>query len=61
MKITFLVGYNVLSFWLWLKKLNGLKKRRTVRLITVEPRYNELYNEAFGITNDFLYPSNSKT
>ena len=28
---------------------------------TVEPRYNEpLYNEVLGITNDFLYPSNSK-
>ena len=28
---------------------------------TVEPRYNEpLYNEVLGVTNDFLYPSNSK-
>ena len=28
---------------------------------TEEPRYNEpLYNEVLGITNDFLYPSNSK-
>ena len=28
---------------------------------TVEPRYNEpLYNEVLGITNDFLYPNNSK-
>ena len=28
---------------------------------TVEPWYNEpLFNEVFGITNDFLYPSNSK-
>ena len=27
----------------------------------MEPRYNEpVYNEVFGITNDFLYPSNSK-
>ena len=27
----------------------------------VEPRYNEpLYDEVLGITNDFLYPSNSK-
>ena len=26
-----------------------------------EPRYNEpLYNEVLGITNDFLYSSNSK-
>ena len=35
----------------------GLLKNKT----TVEPRYSEpLYNEVFGITNDFLYPSNSK-
>ena len=28
---------------------------------TVEPRYNEpLYNEVPRMTNDFLYPSNSK-
>ena len=28
---------------------------------TVEPRYKEpLYNEVFRMTNDFLYPSNSK-
>ena len=28
---------------------------------TVEPRCNEpLYNEVLGITNDFLYPNNSK-
>ena len=28
---------------------------------TVEPRYKEpLYNEVLGITNDVLYPSNSK-
>ena len=28
---------------------------------TVEPRYNEpLYNEVLRLTNDFLYPSNSK-
>ena len=28
---------------------------------TVEPQYNEpVYNEVLGITNDFLYPSNSK-
>ena len=28
---------------------------------TVEPRYNEtLYNEVLRMTNDFLYPSNSK-
>ena len=28
---------------------------------TVERRYNEpLYNEVLGITNDFLYPRNSK-
>ena len=28
---------------------------------TVEPQYNEpLYNEVLGITNDFLYLSNSK-
>ena len=28
---------------------------------TVEPRYNEpLYDEVLGITNDLLYPSNSK-
>ena len=28
---------------------------------TVEPRYNEpLYNEVVDITNDFLFPSNSK-
>ena len=27
----------------------------------MEPRYNEtLYNEVLRITNDFLYPSNSK-
>ena len=27
----------------------------------MEPRYNEaLHNEVLGITNDFLYPSNSK-
>ena len=27
----------------------------------MEPRYNEpLHNEAFRMTNDFLYPSNSK-
>ena len=27
----------------------------------MEPRYNEpLYNEVFRMTNDFLYPSNSK-
>ena len=27
----------------------------------MEPRFNEpLYNEVLGITNDFLYPSNSK-
>ena len=27
----------------------------------VEPRFTEpLYNEVLGITNDFLYPSNSK-
>ena len=27
----------------------------------IEPRFNEtLYNEVLGITNDFLYPSNSK-
>ena len=31
------------------------------RHFTVEPRYNEpLYNKVLGITNDFLYPSNSK-
>ena len=30
-------------------------------LYTVEPRYNEPpYNKALGITNNFLYPSNSK-
>ena len=30
-------------------------------IITVEPQYNEpLYNEVFSITNDFVYPSNSK-
>ena len=30
-------------------------------LSTVEPRYNApLYTEALGITNDFLYPSNSE-
>ena len=30
-------------------------------LSTVEPRYNEpLYNEVLGITDNFLYPSNSK-
>ena len=29
---------------------------------TVEPRYTEpLYNEVLGITNDFHYPSHSKT
>ena len=29
--------------------------------ITVEPQFNEpLYSEVPGITNDFLYPSNSK-
>ena len=28
---------------------------------TAEPRYNEpLYNDVLDITNDFLYPSNSK-
>ena len=28
---------------------------------TAEPRYNEpLYNDVLGITNNFLYPSNSK-
>ena len=28
---------------------------------SMEPRYNEtLYNEVLRITNDFLYPSNSK-
>ena len=28
---------------------------------TVEPRYNEpVYNDVLAITNDFLYPSNSK-
>ena len=31
------------------------------RTSTVEPGYNEsLYYEDLGITNDFLYPSNSK-
>ena len=30
-------------------------------LITVEPRYNEPpYNEVLSMTNDFLYPINSK-
>ena len=30
-------------------------------IYTVEPRYNEpLYNEVFGITKNFVYPSNSK-
>ena len=30
-------------------------------LYTVEPRYNEPpYNKPLGITNIFLYPSNSK-
>ena len=29
-------------------------------IITAEPRYNKpLYNEAFNITNDFVYPSNN--
>ena len=29
--------------------------------ITVEPRFNEpLYNEVLNITNEFLYPDNSK-
>ena len=36
----------------------GLLKKSTY---TVEPRYNKrLYNEVLGITNDFLYPNNSK-
>ena len=31
------------------------------RKVTVEPRYNEpLCKEVLDITNDFLYPSNSK-
>ena len=30
-------------------------------LYAVEPRYNEPpYNKVLGITNNFLYPSNSK-
>ena len=33
----------------------------TIYVITVDPWYNEpLYNEDLGITDDFLYPSNSK-
>ena len=36
------------------KRLNNMRG-------TVEPRFTEpLYNEVLGITNDFLYPSNSK-
>ena len=31
------------------------------KIYTVEPRFNKpLYNEVLSITNDFLYPSNSK-
>ena len=39
-----------------------LYSKRPTDLTTVEPRgYNEpQYNEVLGITNDFLYPSNSK-
>lgn len=42
MKITFLVSYKVLGFRLWLKKLNGLKKRRIIRLIKNEKNIREL-------------------
>ena len=42
MKITFLVGYKVLGFWFWLKKLNGLKKRRVIRVIKNEKNIREL-------------------
>ena len=42
MKITFLVSYKVLCFRLWLKKLNGLKKRRIIRLIKNEKNVREL-------------------
>ena len=38
-----------------------LKCECTLHGSTVEPRYNEpLYNEVPRMTNDFLYPSNSK-
>ena len=42
MKITFLVGYNVLGVRLWFRKLNGLKKRRVIRLIKNEKNIREL-------------------
>ena len=38
-----------------------LKCECTLHGSTVEPRYNEpLHNETLRMTNDFLYPSNSK-
>ena len=38
-----------------------LKCECTLHGSTVEPRYNEpLYNEVLRMTNDFLYPRNSK-
>ena len=40
-------------------KFNILRNFKTPN--TVKPRYIEtLYNEVLGITNDFLYPSNSE-
>ena len=53
-------------FWLgWNFHLVMLIKRRVSwtpsKLKAVEPRYNDpLYNEVLGVTNDFLYPRNSK-
>ena len=35
--------------------------KKSTQKATVEPRCNEpLYNEVLGITNHFIYPSNSK-
>lgn len=39
-----------------------VKKLHSLFIQTVEPRYNgPPYNEVLGVTNDFLYPNNSKT
>jgi len=39
----------------------GMWERQGKNKNTVEPRFNEpLYNEVLDLTNDFLYPYNSK-
>ena len=56
MKITFLVSYKVLGFRLWLKKLNGLKKRRIIRLIKNEKNVRELSSRVAFTTDGTTAP-----